>query len=48
MGSRLTRSRRRAPESGGPSKFFLIALAIGVLLLLWVAWMVANTPMKPN
>lgn len=39
LGRRRNRDQRRAP-----SKLFLIALGIGVILLLFVAYQIATTP----
>lgn len=47
MGNRLTRHRRR-PAPARPSWFFLVALAIGVILLAWVAITFINTPVTPR
>jgi hypothetical protein len=47
MGRRSGRRPRGSQEAGGPSLFFIIALTVGVILLLWGAWVVIRTPLSP-
>ncbi len=43
---RHTKGRKKREESGGPSVYFFIALAIGVALLVWAAVTVIRTPVE--
>jgi predicted permease len=44
-----SKSRRKQRNAGPqrPSTFFLIALALGVILLGWIAWQLISRPMTP-
>jgi len=46
MGRGTTR-RKRPKESSRPSLFFIIALAIGVAIFIWIATQVVRRPVPP-
>ena len=43
---RHTKGRRKRNDSGGPSIWFFVALAIGIALLAWAAITVIRTPVQ--
>ena len=47
MSRRTTRRPGRPKEQTRPSLFFMVALALGVLLLIWGFLKVISTPVKP-
>lgn len=40
--------RRKEPERGRPSIFFIIALLLGLILLVWAFIALAGKPPKPT
>jgi hypothetical protein len=49
MGHRTThRPGRRREEPKRPSAFFLIALALGVILIIWLFTLAIRQPVKPK
>jgi hypothetical protein len=48
MSRKTTRSLKREVESRHPSKFFFVALAIGVALLIWLFVQAVRHPTKPR
>jgi hypothetical protein len=44
MGRKSGRRPGRPEAARGPSLFFIIALTIGIVLLLWGAWTVIHQP----
>jgi hypothetical protein len=47
LGAKIRRKRKNMPAAGRPSLFFLIALALGLILLAWVAYEAVSHPVKP-
>ena len=48
MGNRTKRRPGRTkPESGAPSIFFIIAMVVGVILLIWMFSRSAVKPIQP-
>lgn len=48
MGKRTTRRPGRRAESQRPSLFFMIALALGMILLVWLFVLALSRPMVPQ
>ena len=49
MGNRTKRPPGRPkPEASRPSVFFIVALLIGLVLLIWMAWMSTRSPAQPK
>ena len=46
MGRKSGKRPGRPEEQGRPSLFFIIALAIGIVLLLWGAWVAIRQPVS--
>ena len=46
MGRKSGRRPGRPEEQERPSLFFIIALALGIVLLLWGAWVVIHQPVS--
>ncbi len=47
MGAKIRRKRKDMPAAGRPSLFFIIALALGLILLAWVAFEAITHPQTP-
>ena len=48
MGRKSGRRPGGPREQERPSLFFIIALAVGIVLLLWGAWVVISRPVTPK